>query len=188
MRVWLTQLSGTQLCRFSPSARSSPSRPPGGRICCRGRRLFRLRGRWPYYAPPVRLITSLFGASHMHLVEILLKNSEQDRKVLDHNASIGDRMEEPRDIDFAFHSRDEGQAKTVGSFFIDNHYGMPKLELVDDPKFGRFYRLTVVIKAPATEHIVCSISGLMACIGAIFGIEYVGWGSFVQNGDARGTR
>jgi hypothetical protein len=124
----------------------------------------------------------------MHLVEILLKNSEEDRKVLDHNASIGDRAAEPRDIDFAFHSRDEQQAKTVGSFFIDNHYGTPTLQRVDDPKFGKFYRLTVVIKAPATEHVVCSISGLMACIGAIFGIEYVGWGSVIQNGGAAGTK
>ena len=83
-------------------------------------------------------------------------------------------------------ARDEEQAKTAGSFFIDNHYGTPTLQQVNDPKFGKFYRLTVVVRAPATEHVVCSISGLMACIGAIFAIEYVGWGSLVQNGGGAG--
>ena len=124
----------------------------------------------------------------MQLVEILRKNSEEDRKVLDHNASIGDRVDEPRDIDFAFHSKDEEQAITVGSFFIDNHDGAPTLQKVNDPRFGQFYRLTVVVKAPASEHFFCSISGFMAFIGAIFGIEYVGWGSFVKNGRAAGTK
>jgi hypothetical protein len=131
-------------------------------------------------APARPLIgTSLSGGS-MHITQVLLNNSAQDLAVLEHNRSIGDRAEIARDIDFAFHTKDEGQANTVGAFINDNHYGSATYEAVDDPKFGKFWRVVCVVHAPATEQVVCSISGVMACIGVVFNIEYVGWGSLVQ--------
>jgi hypothetical protein len=122
----------------------------------------------------------------MHITEVLLNNSAQDVGVLDHNRSIGDRAEVPRDLDFAFHTTDQEQANVVCSFILDNRYGRASVEAVDDPKFGKFWRVLCVVHAPATEQVVCSISGLMACVGVLFNVEYVGWGSVVQNDGGAG--
>jgi hypothetical protein len=124
----------------------------------------------------------------MHFVEILLHTAEMDRTVLESNRSLGDKPEIPRDMDFALHAKDEQQAQTVCSFIVDNGYGKPSLERIDDPKLGTCWRITVIIHAPATENVVCCLSGMMVTVCACFGLEYVGWGSFAQTGGPAGTK
>jgi hypothetical protein len=73
---------------------------------------------------------------------------------------------------------DERLANTVSSFINDNQYGNATVE----PK-GSDFGITVKVKMPITQNLICSVSALMCCLAALFCIEYDGWGSTVQRGD-----
>jgi hypothetical protein len=92
------------------------------------------------------------------------------------NDDKGDNFSIPRDIDFVLYAEDEKKANTVTSFINDNRYGVASFEKVETQ-----YRILVVVNMPSTQQLVCSVSGLMACIAALFSVEYDGWGCVLQN-------
>jgi hypothetical protein len=109
------------------------------------------------------------------IVDDLLRNAYEDTQLLLRNDQLGDVLSVPRDVDFLLRAPDEEKARTVCSFIQDNQYGSAAVQEAD----GKFSVL-VVIHMPITQNIVCSVSALMCCIAAIFGMEYDGWGSVVK--------
>lgn len=111
----------------------------------------------------------------MSIVDSLLNNAYQDTQVLLKSDEVGDVFSIPRDVDFLFRCADRKKAETVCSFIRDNHYGSAK---VSESESG--FSIEVVSHMPVTQNVICSISALMCCIGAIFEVEYDGWGSTIQ--------
>lgn len=112
----------------------------------------------------------------MSVVEKLLDTAYQDTQLLIGNDEKGDIFNIPRDIDFVLIADTEKKADTIASFINDNQYGNASYEQVEDQ-----YRIIAVVNMPSTQNLVCSVSGLMACIAALFGVEYDGWGCVLQN-------
>ena len=104
----------------------------------------------------------------MAIVDVLLRNAYEDTQLLLKNDSLGDQLHVPRDVDFLLRASDVEKASLVCSFINDNQYGSAKVQGIN---------VLVVIHTPIQQNIIYSISGLMACISEIFGLEYDGWGS-----------
>jgi hypothetical protein len=112
----------------------------------------------------------------MSLVDTLLNNSEADLGLLKSNQEKGDPGTEFREVDFIFYTKDRKNGEMICSFMHDNSYGRGFYqEIAENPESHR-HRVVVTINMPTTPHIACSVSGLMACIAHLFGIEYDGWG------------
>ena len=73
-------------------------------------------------------------------------------------------------------AKERAQAETVSSLIQDNQYGIPRIEDAETD-----FRIIVTVSMPTTQQVLCSVSGLMACLSEIFGIEYDGWGCVIQN-------
>lgn len=116
----------------------------------------------------------------MSLVETLLETARQDTDLLFKNDSLGDDFSVPRPVDFLLVAKDQPKAELVASFINDNRYGSAKVE-----KAGEDYSVLVVVAMPSTQNVVCAVSGLMACVAALFGIEYDGWGCVIQKPQTR---
>ncbi len=113
----------------------------------------------------------------MSVVEKLLDTAAADLDLLAANAAKSDRQGISRDIDFLLIAPDREKAEVVSSFVADNRYGAATIE--PEPDSTR-WRVQVVVHAPATEQVVCSISGLMTCLAELFDLEYDGWGCVLQ--------
>jgi hypothetical protein len=110
------------------------------------------------------------------IVDDLLRNAYEDTQLLLKNDQRGDVLSTPRDVEFLLLAPDEEKARTVCSFIQDNQYGAATVQ-EDDGKFS----VLVVIHMPITQNIICSVSALMSCLAAIFGMEYDGWGSVIKS-------
>ncbi|MFD2232156.1 ribonuclease E inhibitor RraB [Alkalimarinus sediminis] len=112
----------------------------------------------------------------MSVVDALLDNAYQDTQLLIGNDEKGDNFLIPRDVDFVLYATDEEKADTVSSFINDNRYGQASYTENEDK-----FRIIVVVNMPSTQNLICSVSGLMTCIGELFGVEYDGWGCTLEN-------
>jgi len=113
----------------------------------------------------------------MEIIESLLKSAYEDTQLLLKNDSLGDQFSTPRDVDFLLIAENEHKASLVCAFINDNRYGTARVE-----QSGEEFNITAVIRMPVEQNILCSVSGLMTCIGAIFGVEYDGWGCVLKKG------
>jgi hypothetical protein len=111
----------------------------------------------------------------MSVTDSLLETSRADTDVLITNDEHGDILSKPREVTFLLLAADKEKADLVGSFIEDNRYGQVTVEPGDGT-----YSIFVRINMPIQQPIICSVSGLMACLAAIFGIEYDGWESEIQ--------
>jgi len=111
----------------------------------------------------------------MSIVDKLLENAYQDTQLLIGNDQKGDNFGIARDVEFVFYSPTFEKAEIVASFINDNQYGLAKNQEINDN-----FQVTVVVNMPSTQNLICSVSGLMACIGELFGVEYDGWGCVLQ--------
>ncbi|WP_165838506.1 ribonuclease E inhibitor RraB [Pokkaliibacter plantistimulans] len=93
-----------------------------------------------------------------------------------HADQKGDQFSIPRDVDFVFYASERGKAETVARFVQDNRYDST---LITPTEEGRV-RLVVTVNMPTTQSVLCSVSALMACLSALFGIDYDGWGCVLQ--------
>jgi hypothetical protein len=114
--------------------------------------------------------------SALPIVDDLLRNAYEDTQLLIKNDQLGDVLSVPRDVEFLLRAPDEQKAQTVCSFIRDNQYGAATVQ-EDEGKFS----VLVVIHMPITQNIICSVSALMSCLAAIFGMEYDGWGSVINS-------
>jgi hypothetical protein len=111
----------------------------------------------------------------MSVVDALLKNAAADTDLLRKNDARGDDFAKPRTVDFVFVSNDPDQAAIVRDFINDNQYGDASLQSV-----GEHSRILVRVMMPTTQHVLCSVSGLVTCIAQLFDVEYDGWGCELQ--------
>jgi hypothetical protein len=111
----------------------------------------------------------------MGIVDTLLDTARADTELLFLNDRHGDVLSKPRVVTFLLLAPDRAKADLVASFIDDNRYGATRVEPMDE-KWGVF----VEINMPIEQNVICSVSGLMACIAAVFSIEYDGWESLVQ--------
>jgi len=109
------------------------------------------------------------------VVELLLETARQDADLLTKNDAKGDHFSRPRAVDFLLKAPTKEKAELVASFVHDNQYGVSKVQEAQGE-----YGVLVTIHMPTEQHILCSVSGLMACICALFGLEYDGWGCVLQ--------
>ena len=91
------------------------------------------------------------------------------------NDRKGDRFSTARPVDFLLLARDREKAKLVASFIDDCRYGQVHVE-----QAGSEFRVRVVIEMPATQNVLCAVSGLMACVAELFDVVYDGWGCVLQ--------
>jgi hypothetical protein len=111
----------------------------------------------------------------MAVTDDLLRNAYEDTELLKKNDALGDNFSIARDVDFVIKTPDRAKAEIIRSFAEDNQYGVARVEEGD----GEF-RVLVVINMPITQHVLCSVSALMACLAALFRAEYDGWGCTIQ--------
>jgi len=114
----------------------------------------------------------------MSIAELLLKTAAVDHDLLGRNQQLGDKAEMARALDFVLYAKTQERAQLVADFVTDNHYGRASVE----PSEGDngLWRLLVVVNAPATDHVVCCLSGFMACLSEIYDLDYDGWGCVLQ--------
>ncbi|MBN7822573.1 ribonuclease E inhibitor RraB [Bowmanella yangjiangensis] len=105
------------------------------------------------------------------IVAALLDNAYQDTQLLISNDQQGDIFSEFREVDFTLYSKNKEKGELIASFINDNNYGKASYE-----KIEQSHRITVVINMPTTQNLICSVSGLMVCLAALYDLEYDGWG------------
>ena len=113
----------------------------------------------------------------MHLVDELLETARADTDLLVKNDALGDIFSIPRDVDFFLRTPDQSKATVLRDFINDNRYGVATVQS-DQSGFG----VLVVIHMAPQQHVLCSVSALMLCLGELFGLEYDGWGCEVKPG------
>lgn len=111
----------------------------------------------------------------MSVVETLLRTAYEDTQLLIGNDEKGDNFAIARDIEFVLYAEGKEKAETVASFINDNRYGEASVSEAEGQ-----YRILVIVNMPSNQHLVCSVSGLMVCLAALFSVEYDGWGCVLQ--------
>jgi hypothetical protein len=111
----------------------------------------------------------------MNITEILLDTAKADTDRLLANDRKGDVIDQRRNVHFLLIAPDKEKAMRVADFIDDNRYGQVSIENDHDKSC-----IYVGINMPIDQHIICCVSGLMACIAKTFEIEYGGWESKIQ--------
>ncbi|GLQ45240.1 hypothetical protein GCM10007862_02910 [Dyella lipolytica] len=114
----------------------------------------------------------------MSVIEILMSGATADVDVLRSLDKHGDDFSIARDVDFVLRTPIKEKAETVIGFINDYQYGLARLEQPENE-----YRVLVTITMPIQQHVILSVSGFMSCLGALFGVEYDGWGCPVKRRD-----
>lgn len=109
------------------------------------------------------------------IIELLLDTAKADTDLLLSNDAKGDVLAIVRPVDFLLRAATAEKALIVADFINDNRYGVATATSAEDD-----HRVAVMIEMPITQHLLCSVSGLMACISKIFDVEYDGWGSVLR--------
>lgn len=110
------------------------------------------------------------------MFDLLHENAVADRELLLRKDELGDRFDRLRDVDFAFKTPQEENARDLAEFINGKSFGSAT---VRDDGDGLYWVL-VVIEMPITQHVVQCISGFMLCLSRLFQVEYDGWGSVTQ--------
>ena len=110
------------------------------------------------------------------MFELLTETALSDRDLLIQNDKRGDDYNKPREVDFAFETSERERADDFAEFVRGKSYGTVEVREVDSSQF----RITVLITMPINQNIINSVSGFMACLSRLFGLEYTGWGSVIQ--------
>ena len=119
--------------------------------------------------------TLLFGVTGLSIFESLTANAKSDTELLMRNDERGDDFCVPREVDFSFFTTDREKAEALAEFVAGNQYGGVR---VVPEALG--YRVLVLIEMPITQHVICSVSGMMECLSTLFKVDYDGWGSVLQ--------
>ena len=123
----------------------------------------------------------------MHIVDALLKNSEADLDLLGKNIAHNDNSFIPRQVEFLLCAATEEKANLVVSFIADNHYGEPSVRFSEEAPPEEAWQVLVKIIMPTTQHVLCSVSGLMECVANLFKIKYDGWSCVLQTRGQSGS-
>lgn len=111
----------------------------------------------------------------MNILETLLQTAYQDTQSLKANDEKGDDFSVIRNIEFILNTDEKDKAGTVTKFINDHRYGEATFEQIEAK-----YRISVIVNMPSSQHVVCSVSALMACIATLFTVDYEGWVCAIQ--------
>ena len=111
----------------------------------------------------------------MPLINTLMETAKADTDLLYKLDSQGDDFGVARDVDFLLRARDRAQAEIACDFINEHQYGVATTQ-----ETGGEFSVLVVVHTPIQQQIICSISGFMACVCELFGLDYDGWGCVVS--------
>jgi len=112
----------------------------------------------------------------MSIIKSMRENALADNDLLHKNDGQGDIFTTPRDVDFAFKTKEKDCAEALCDYIKTMNYGNPTISTDKDG----VYWITVIIHMPITQHLLCSVSGFMFLLGHLFKAEYDGWGSVIH--------
>jgi hypothetical protein len=109
------------------------------------------------------------------VIDALMETAVADTELLRKLDIQGDRFGTAREVEFLLRAPSADKARTVASFINDYQYGVATpQDLEASPS------VLVVVDMPVEQHVLHSVSGFMACICQLFGLEHDGWGCVVQ--------
>lgn len=111
----------------------------------------------------------------MSTIATLMDAAVADVELLRVLDADGDDFSIPRDVEFLLRGPSEDKTSLVASFINDYQYGRACVD-----QSGEIYRVLVVINMPIQQHNILSVSGFMACLSMLYGLEYDGWGCLAQ--------
>ena len=112
----------------------------------------------------------------MAVVETLIETANSDIELLRKLDSQGDRFSIPRNVDFLLRCPTAEKAETVASFINEYRYGVATTQdLETSPS------VLVVVHMPIEQHALHAVSGFMACVCELYGLDYDGWGCVIQS-------
>ena len=111
----------------------------------------------------------------MAVLDTLIATAVSDTDLLRKLDAQGDRFSVPRDVEFLLKSPSADKATVVADFINDHQYGVAIAQGSEDSP-----SVLVVINMPIEQHAIQSVSGFMACVCELFGLDYDGWGCVVQ--------
>lgn len=112
----------------------------------------------------------------MTIFELLHDNALADTDLLQSNDKLGDVFTTVREVDFAFETGDRHRADDFAEYVNGKNYGTAAVREIENGNF----RVLVLIAMPITQNLIGCVSGFMVCLGRLFQIDYLGWGSVVQ--------
>ncbi|MFZ1085519.1 MAG: ribonuclease E inhibitor RraB [Terracidiphilus sp.] len=112
----------------------------------------------------------------MSIFDSWRENALADNDLLHRNDEKGDVFTTPRDVDFAFRTREGVRASDLCDYIKGMNFGNPSVSKGDDG----VYWVVNIIHMPITQQLLCSVSAHMVSLGKIYGVEYDGWGSIIQ--------
>lgn len=121
------------------------------------------------------LILATSEDKKMSVIKKLMEAAEADTDVLYRLDQQGDDFEIPREVDFYFICPSKEKAETIAAFLNDFQFGDAKAV-----KEENRYSVQVLITMPVTQKVILCISGFMACIAELYGVEFDGWGCVAQ--------
>lgn len=111
----------------------------------------------------------------MAVLNLLIEAAVSDADLLRKLDAQGDRFSVPRDVEFLLRAPSADKATVVADFINDYQYGVATAQgLRDSPS------VLVVVNMPIEQHAIQCVSGFMACVCELFGLDYDGWGCVVQ--------
>ncbi|WP_161556533.1 ribonuclease E inhibitor RraB [Burkholderia pyrrocinia] len=88
----------------------------------------------------------------------------------------GDDFSIPRDVEFLMPGPSAEKASIVAGFINDYQYGLATAD-----QLGEIHRVLVVVHMPIQQHNISCVSGFMACVSLLYGLEYDGWDALLRS-------
>jgi len=111
----------------------------------------------------------------MTVIERLMETAGADTDLLRTLDAQGDDFSIPREVEFLLRAPSKEKAETVAGFINDYQYGVATPQLSDEN-----HSVLVVVHMPIQQNAILSVSGFMACVCELFGLDYDGWGCVTQ--------
>jgi hypothetical protein len=101
------------------------------------------------------------------VVDALMDTARADTELLYKLDAQGDDFSIPREVAFLLSAPSREKAELVRDFVNEHQYGVAKMLKTDG-------RLAVEIRVhmPIVQNVICSVSALMACLAALYGLDY----------------
>jgi hypothetical protein len=110
------------------------------------------------------------------VVDALMDTARADVELLYKLDAQGDDFSIPRQVEFLLKAPSREKADIVRDFVNEHQYGVART-LTSDGEFA----VEVRVHMPIVQNVIGSVSAFMACLAALYGLDYDGWGCLVQS-------
>lgn len=111
----------------------------------------------------------------MSVIDTLTEIAIADTDLLRRLDEQGDLFDVPRNVDFLLRSPSAEKASLVAGFINDYQYGVATPQESEGE-----HSVLVVVHMPIQQHSILAVSGFMACVCQLFGLDYDGWACVAQ--------